>query len=346
MLSFRMPIDQHVGSCKQEWSPVVAKATINPPRRRFRQKDLHLDRLECDRMFIAVIDTGSFAAAATRLGTSAGQASKLVSRLEANLGVQLIMRTTRALSLSESGRAYYERIKTLLEEFDDLDASVRNDSGVPSGRLRITAPLTFGTTQLASVLIQFATAFPDIQLDVSFSDRIVNLVDEGFDAAIRIGRAEDSSLIARKLCAIRVVLVAAPSYLDGRGMPAEPAHLAHHDCIIDTNFRDPLTWRFKHHADPQAILADVHGRIQFSNAEACVAAAEAGLGIARAPSFVAGARLRAGAVRPVLSDFEDEPRGLYAVYPPGRHLALKVRVLVDFLANAFRGQPAWDKNWP
>jgi len=304
-----------------------------------------LDRLECDRMFVAVIDTGSFAAAAVRLGTSSGQASKLVSRLEASLGVQLIMRTTRALSLSEAGRAYYERVKSLLEEFDALDASVRNASRAPSGRLRITAPITFGTTQLTSVLNQFAMAFPDINLDVSFSDRTVNLVDEGFDAAVRIGRPDDSSLIARKLCAARIVLVAASSYLDQRGVPVTPADLAAHDCIIDTNFRDPLTWRFRDKAGLQPIVTEVRGRIEFSNAEACVAAAEAGLGIARVPSFVAGARLRLQAVLPLLSDFEDEPRGLYAVYPPARHLALKVRVLVDFLADAFRGQPVWDKDW-
>jgi DNA-binding transcriptional LysR family regulator len=296
-------------------------------------------------MFVAVIDTGSFAAAAMRLGTSSGQASKLVSRLEASLGVQLVMRTTRALSLSEAGRAYYERVKSLLDDFDVLDASVRNVSGAPSGRLRITAPITFGTTQLTPVLNQFATAFPDIHLDVSFSDRIVNLVDEGFDAAVRIGRPDDSSLIARKLCAARIVLVAAASYLEARGIPQTPEDLAQHDCIIDTNFRNRLSWRFSHADASQPILAEVHGRIQFSNAEACVAAAEAGLGIARVPSFVAGARLRCGAVRPVLANFEDEPRGLYAVYPPARHLASKVRVLVDFLAEAFHGQPAWDKGW-
>jgi DNA-binding transcriptional LysR family regulator len=304
-----------------------------------------LDRLECDRMFTAVIDTGSFAAAAVRLGTSAGQASKLVSRLEANLGVQLIMRTTRALSLSEAGRAYYERIKVLIEEFDAIDASVRNASGAPSGRLRITAPITFGTTQLAPVLIQFATAFPDIQLDVSFSDRIVNLIDEGFDAAIRIGQPADSSLMARKLCAVRIVLVAAPTYIDVRGLPIAPTDLMDHDCIIDTNFRDPLSWRFTNGDNQQPLSVDVSGRLRFSNAETCVAASEAGLGIARVPTFVAGARLRIGVLKPVLARFEDEPRGLYAVYPSARHLALKVRVLVDFLASAFRGRPIWDEGW-
>jgi DNA-binding transcriptional LysR family regulator len=297
-------------------------------------------------MFAAVIDTGSFAAAALRLGTSTGQASKLVSRLEKELGVQLIMRTTRALSLSEVGRAYYERIKTLIEDFESLDAAVRNASGAPSGRLRITAPITFGTTQLAPVLISFAEAFPNIQLDVSFSDRLVNLVDEGFDAAIRIGQPADSSLIVRKLCPARIVLIASPSYLDRRGTPVTPCDLVDHDCIIDTNFRDPLSWRFKNGNDQQPLAIEVRGRLHFSNAETCVAAAEAGLGIARVPSFVAGPRLRIGSVKPLLSQYEDEPRGLYAVYPPARHLALKVRVLVDFLANAFRGQPKWDNGWP
>jgi DNA-binding transcriptional LysR family regulator len=308
-------------------------------------KGIRLDRLECDRMFVAVTDLGSFAAAAARLGKSTGQASKLVSRLEADLGVQLIMRTTRALSLSEAGRAYYERIKSLLDEFDALDASVRSASGAPSGKLRITAPITFGTTQLVPVPNQFATVFPDIQLDVSFSDRVVNLVDEGFDAAVRIGHPGDSTLIARKLCAARIVLVAAPSYQDARGVPVTPADLIQHDCIIDTNFRDPLVWHFRSPLGQQPVLAEISGRIHFSNAEACVAAAEAGLGIARVPSFVAGDRLRLRKVQAVLTDFEDEPRGLYIVYPPARHLALKVRVMVDFLANAFRGQPRWDSGW-
>jgi DNA-binding transcriptional LysR family regulator len=296
-------------------------------------------------MFAAVIDTGSFAAAAARLGTSTGQASKLVSRLEKELGVQLIMRTTRALSLSEVGRAYYERIKALIDDFDSLDASVRNASGAPSGRLRITAPITFGTTQLTPALISFAAAFPDIQLDVSFSDRLVNLVDEGFDAAVRIGQPTDSSLIARKLCAARIVLVASRLYLDVRGTPALPNELIDHDCIIDTNFRDPLSWRFRIDSEQRPVATYVRGRLHFSNAEACVAAAEAGLGIARVPSFVAGARLRAGLVNPVLGQYEDEPLGLYAVFPPARHLALKVRVLVDFLADAYRGKPSWDDGW-
>lgn len=303
-----------------------------------------MERLDCDRMLVAVLEVGSFAGAAARLGMSASQASKLVSRLEADLGVQLIRRTTRALAPTEVGQAYYERIKGLLDEFDALDAAVRNASGAPSGRLRLTAPISFGASQLVPILMDFARAFPEIQLDVSFSDRVVNLIDEGFDAAVRIGRPGDSSLVARKLCAIRIVLAASPTYLAERGTPRTPADLAGHDCIIDTNFRDPFAWRFREDRETTAI--PVTGRLRFSNGEACVTAAAAGFGIARIPSFTAGEAIRARAVVPLLQPYECEPDGLYALYPAGRHLALKVRALVDFLATCFRGEPAWDQGWP
>lgn len=306
-----------------------------------------MDRLDCDRMFVAVMDFGSFAEAAKRLGTSSGQASKLVSRLEADLGVQLLKRTTRALSPTEVGQAYYERMKHILEDFDSLEASVRNASGAPQGRLRLSAPMSFGTAQLTPRLIDFARAFPDIRLDVDFTDRAVNLVDEGFDMAVRIGTPADSSLIARKLCEARVVVIAASDYLARRGAPRLPADLAQHDCIIDTNFRDPLNWRF---VEPEAgarVSIGVTGRMHFSNGEACLAAAEAGLGIARLPSFIAGDSLRAGRVVALLPGAQDDGSySLYAVYPAAKHLALKVRALVDFLIACYRGEPEWDRGWP
>jgi DNA-binding transcriptional LysR family regulator len=305
-----------------------------------------MERLDCDRMFVAVLGTGSFAAAAERLGTSSGQASKLVSKLEADLGVQLIKRTTRALSPTEVGKAYFERIKTLLEEFDALDASIRHASGAPGGRLRLTVPISFGTMHLAPVLADFARAFPQIQLDVSFSDRVSQLVDEGFDAAIRIiGQPDDNSLIARRLCDIRLVVAAAPAYLESRGEPLVPADLVGHDCIIDSNFHDPLNWPFRHGKADAAVAVPVASRLRFASGEACVAAAAAGLGITRVPSFVAGHSFRTGAVRPLLATFEVAPVGLYTLYPPTRHLALKVRVLVDFLASCYRGAPGWDQGW-
>lgn len=300
-----------------------------------------MDRLDCDRMLIAVLDSGSFAGAARRLGVSPGQASKLVSKLEADLGVQLLKRTTRALSPTEVGQAYYERVRLLVEEFDALDASVRNASGAPAGRLRLTAPLSFGKLQLLPLLLAFADAFPNIQLDVNLSDRVMNLVDEGFDMAVRVGKPSDSSLIARKLCDARIDVVAAPAYLARHGEPLLPEDLAGHECIIDDNFRDPLNWRFRLSSPRGEVAVGVAGRLRFSNGEACLAAAEAGFGIARVPSFIAYASLRDGRVQRILRDSDDTALGIYALYPPARHLALKVRTLVDFLANGLRADSAW-----
>lgn len=304
-----------------------------------------MERLDCDRMFVAVLEAGSFAAAAARLGTSSGQSSKMVSRLEAELGVQLVKRTTRALSPTEVGQAYYQRIKVLLDEFGALDASVRNAAGAPSGRLRLSSPITFGARRLAPVLMDFARQYPAIGLDVDFSDRLVNLVDEGFDIALRIGRLTDSSLIARKLCDMRIVLAAAPGYLQQRGMPASARDLAGHDCILDTNFRDAFNWQFQPPGGGEQLSVSISGRLHFSNAEACLTAAIAGLGITRIPSFIAGDGFKQGLIVPVLPQMEVAPLALYAVYPPARYLANKVRALVDFLAQRYRGQPEWDRDW-
>ena len=302
-----------------------------------------MDRLDCDRMFVAVLETGSFSHAAARAGVSSGQASKLVSRLEGELGVRLINRTTRALSATEAGQAYFERLKALIEEFDALDASVRSASGVARGRLRVTAPLTFGTMQLAPALVEFAQNYPEIELDVSFTDRVVNLIDEGYDMAVRVGGPGDSSLIVRRLCDIHIVTAASPAYLQAHGEPKTPTELVEHACVIDTNFRDPLAWRYR--VDDAIEAVAVKPRIRFSNAEAAVKAAEAGLGVVRLPSFIAGYSLKSGALTPILRGFETDPGGVFTLYPPGRGLALKVRVLVDFLARKYRGRPPWDEGW-
>jgi DNA-binding transcriptional LysR family regulator len=304
-----------------------------------------MERLDCDRMFVAVMETGSFAKAALRLGTSSGQASKLVSRIEQELGVRLLNRTTRALSPTEVGQAYFERIRQVLDDIDALDDAIKTRSGVASGRLRLTAPISFGNVQLAPVLIAFAEAYPAIELDVSFSDRVVNLVDEGFDAGVRIGNPPDSSLIARKLCDSRVIVTASPGYIAQAGKIIHPEDLEGRDCILDTNFRDPFTWRFRAPGTQAPITVTVKGRLRFSSADICLEAAERGLGVARVPSFIAGARLQAKRLVPLLTPFEDQPLGVYAIYPPGRHLALKVRVLVDFLAARFKGEPFWEKGW-
>lgn len=298
-----------------------------------------MDRLDCDRMFVAVMETGSFAAAARRLGTSAGQASKMVARLETDLGVRLLNRTTRALAATEAGQAYHDRIRVVLDELAEIDAAIRSEAQSPRGRIRMTAPLSFGTLQLAPALTDFARRYPDIALDVQFSDRVVSLVDEGFDLALRVGQPVDSSLIARRLCDIRLRIVAAPAYLAAAGAPEVPQDLARHACILDTNLRDPRLWPFRQNGTE--IQVAVEGRLRFSNAEACLSAAETGLGITLLPDFVAARSLAAGRVQAVLGAFEAAPYGVFAMYPPGRHLAVKVRVLVDFLAQRFHGAPDW-----
>ena len=303
-----------------------------------------MDRLDCDRMFVAVYETGSFSTAARRHGVSSGQASKLVSKLEADLGVQLLSRTTRAVSPTEVGRAYYERIRTLIAEFDALDDSVRSASGEASGRLALTAPNSFGVRQLMPALIAFGEAYPKIRLDVSFSDRVASLLDEGYDAAIRLGRPDDSTYIARKLCPTRIVAVASPAYLERVGEPKHPSELETHECVIDTNFREAGVWRFREPGD-SPLRVSVSGRLHFNNGEACIAAAAAGQGIAYGPSFLAGAGIREGGLKQILGAFEIEPHGAYALYPAGRHLAAKVRALIEFLVEKFHGVPPWDQGW-
>jgi DNA-binding transcriptional LysR family regulator len=304
-----------------------------------------MERMECDRMFVAVMELGSFAKAAEKHGTSSGQASKMVTRLEKELGVRLINRTTRSLSPTEVGQAYFERIRLLLEEIDLLDQSVKNQSGSVTGRLKLTAPMALGETRLAPALIAFAQKYPGVELDVHFSDRIVNLVEEGFDAAIRIGNPSDSSLIARKLCVSRIVLAASPAYLKQHGVPQMPQDLANHQCIIDSNFRDPNIWKFRNPSGDEPLRMSVSGRLRFSSADACLVAAHCGLGITRTPSFIAGPLFAEGKLVPILPDYEEAPNGIHILYPPGRHLAIKVRALVDFLVDSFIGEPEWDKGW-
>lgn len=303
-----------------------------------------MEKLDSGRMFVAVMEMGSFVAAAQRLGTSHGQASKLITRLEQDLGVQLFKRSTRALSPTDVGIAYYERLKVLLDDYDSLHDSILNASESPSGKLRISAPVTFGSTQLTPYLITFAKRFPGIELDVSFTDRQVNIVDEGFDLALRIGLLPDSSLIARKLTSIRVITVAAPGYLRERGTPESWQELSRHECIVDTNFRDAFKWPFID-SNNEVQEFPVRARLRFSNAEVCLQAACAGLGITRLPTFVASDKLRSKEVVAVLANTEVPPLGLFALYPPARHLARKSRALIDFLLEVLSGKPAWDQGW-
>lgn len=301
-----------------------------------------MDRFDEINAFAAVADARSFTKAARRLAVSSAQISKLVARLENRLGARLLNRTTRDVSLTDTGRAYLERARTLLDDFDALEGSVRDQSG-PKGLLRVSAPMSFGVNQLTPALLDFAAAYPEVSLEVSQTDRMVNLVEEGFDVAVRIGQLPDSSLIARRLAPVRIVTCAAPAYLEAAGGPLRPQELAAHECIIDTNMPDPFVWGYGQGADRH--LVRVHGRLRFAGADACVAAARRGLGIASTPAFAAADDLRDGRLVPLLCAYEPQLIFVHAVYPHARHLAAKVRVFVDFLAERYAGEPEWHQGW-
>lgn len=301
-----------------------------------------MDRIDEISAFAAVADARSFTQAARRLGVSSAQVSKLVARLEDRLGARLLNRTTRDVSLTDTGRAYLDRARSVLDDFEALESSVRDENG-PRGVLRISAPVAFGALELNPALLDFAQACPEVSLEVFYADRMVNLVDEGFDVGVRIGRLADSSLIARKLAPVRFVTCASPAYLQAHGVPQTPADLAAHEAIIDLNGGDPYVWGFG--IGGECIQARVHGRLRFASPEACLDAAERGFGIARAPAFVASDRLRSGTLTPLLCSFEPQTVYVHAVYPHARHLAPKVRVFVDFLAERFAGEPEWHRGW-
>jgi DNA-binding transcriptional LysR family regulator len=301
-----------------------------------------VDRLDEVRLFVAVAEARSFAAGARRIGVSPAQASKAIARLEDRLKSRLLNRTTRDVSLTDTGRAYLERARGLVEEFDALETSVRDVSG-PRGLLKVTAPTSFGSVELECVILEFARAYPEVSLEVSLTDRVTNLVEEGYDVAVRITRMADSSLVARKLGEARIVTCAAPDYLQREGVPLEPSEVAHREAILDLNVADPTLWNFGRGAARTDIR--VHGRLRLSNAEACLAAARYGFGIARAPAFAAAEDLRSGRLSTLLCDHEPEPMPIYAVYPHARHLSAKVRGFVDHLVRHFSGPPRWEQGW-
>lgn len=301
-----------------------------------------MDRIDDIRAFVAVADALSFSEGARRLARSPAQISKLVAHLEDRLGARLLNRTTRDVSLTDSGRAYLERARSLLDDYDALESSVRDVRG-PRGLIKISAPVSFGASELEPALLDFAGTCPEIGLEVAFTDRLVNLVEEGLDMAVRISRLAESSLIARRLAPVRIITCASPDYLERAGEPKHPSELSGRDVILDLNASEPGLWVFGD-ADNRSEVR-VHGRLRFASADACVAAARAGFGIARSPAFVAAESLRSGHLRTILQSFEPEPLYVHAVYPHARHLAPKVRALVDFLVKRFAGEPQWHQGW-
>ena len=292
-----------------------------------------MDRLQAMIAFRAVADTGSFSSAGRQLGRSKTVISKLVADLENHLGARLLNRTTRRVSLTEIGLSYHARCVQLLADLDELEGGARDAQAVPRGDLRLAGPQTFGELYLVPALHEFATRHPSIGIDLTLTDRFVDLVEDRFDLAIRIADLVDSTLVARRLADMRLIVCAAPAYLARHGEPREPGDLAGHACIVDTNFRQPWVWPFELEGSRTSVR--VTGRFTVNSARAACDLAVAGDGIVLAPDFVAATHLAAGRLKAVLSDFTTAPRAIHAVYPHRRHLALRLRVLIDFLVEHF-----------
>ena len=300
-----------------------------------------MDTIDGMRTFLAVVQEGSFTAGARRLGMSTALASKYVVRLEERLGVRLLNRTTRSLTLTESGRAYFDRSREVLSDFDDLEEGVKGHGRVPTGNLVVSAPVTFGEMYLTGALSDFLVRNDALSIDLRLSDRFVNLIDEGIDVAIRIGELMDSGLVARRLAMMRAILCASPDYLDKAGQPVHPDELAGMACILDRNSRNPGTLVFKDRG--KAVQVAISGRFAVNSAAAVRAMLLAGHGIASVPLFAVADDLRAGRLIHLLPDFPLPEFGIYALYPHNRHLAAKVRVFVDFCVQQFGAEPAWER---
>ena len=293
-----------------------------------------MDSLTGMRAFIAVAEAGSFTGAGQRLGISTKMVSKHVARLEDRLAAQLFNRTTRSVALTELGAAYLERCRPLMDGFDELDDLIRERQTALSGPIRMTAPTGFGSTHLVRALRPFLAAHPAVEIDLRLTDIRIALVEEGIDLAIRIGRLRDSALVVRKLADIPVITCAAPSYLRERGWPRHPRELGSHECLIDGNVADPTLWRFR--AGGEEIAVPVRGRFRANAPLAIAEMATGGLGIAQCPAYTVAPSLADGRLEALLEDYAADDFGLYALYPPNRHLTARVRGLIDHLTAAFR----------
>jgi DNA-binding transcriptional LysR family regulator len=294
-----------------------------------------MDTLTRIRAFIDVVEAEGFSAAARKVGKSKALLSKYVRELEDDLGALLLNRTTRQFSMTETGHTYYRSASEILREIDNLADQVRENNTDIKGKIRLTAPRTFADAAIGKSLIDFAVAYPDVSLEIVSDDRMVDLVDEGFDVAIRITQLEDSGLIARKLAPFSLVAVASPDFLEKHGPITHPSELAKLPCIIDTNGRFLNNWRFvERNGAPLGV--SVTGRIEVNSPLAARCAAEAGIGVAVLPDFIGREHVRTGALVEILSDFVPKDRGIYAIYPHRRYLPAKVRAFVDFLSQWFR----------
>lgn len=284
-------------------------------------------------VFVGVVNTGSFTAAAQALGHSISYVSKEITRLENRLGSRLLNRTTRTISLTDAGRAYYERSNQIVIDAENAERSISQLQEKPSGLLRINAPGSFGSNYLLDVLPQFMHRYPEVKLEVEFNDRLIDVVAEGFDVVIRVGDIKDSNLVARKFTSSRAVVVASPDYIKRKGCPKLVEDLVHHDCITYSLLPTPTQWSF--YKDGIRTSVTVDSRAMCNSAEIEVAMVAQGIGITRLPLFTCEQKVASGDLKIILEDYDQIKYDVYAVYPHRQYLTAKVRAFVDFLVDTF-----------
>lgn len=292
-----------------------------------------MDRFLEMQTFNAVVDAGSFVKAADALAMSKAAVSRYVVDMETRLGVRLLHRTTRRLSLTDEGQIFYVRSKELLAELAEAEDEITSRSDAASGLLRINAPFTFGVLHLAPLWGAFRVRHPNVKLDVTLADRLVDLVEEGYDVAIRIANLENSTLVSKRLATTRMVLCASPQYLKLHGTPKHPGELADHAVISYSYWSTKDEWPFKGPLGPVSVKTNPC--IHTNNGDTCRAAALASQGIILQPSFLVGDDLASGALVELMPEFRSLELGIYAVYPSRKHVSPKVRALIDFLTNHF-----------
>ncbi|MGN6527146.1 MAG: LysR family transcriptional regulator [Burkholderiaceae bacterium] len=301
-----------------------------------------MDRFTRIGVFVAAVDDGSFAAAARRLGMSAAMAGKYVSALEAELEVRLLQRTTRSLTLTEAGRRYYARCKRLIEAFEEANREATDSRHVAQGTLRVAAPVTFGALHLGPVVARYLEDNPRVNVEVLMDDGYADLLAAGIDVAIRIGRLEDSSLVARRIAPCRMILCASPGYLERHGHPRIVDDLLHAERLAFSQAVSAGDWTLVA-PDGRARAVDGPSRLSANNMQMLSAAARAGVGIAYGPTFVFGDDIARGELVELLPDHRASDLAIHAVYPSARHVPLKVRLFVDRLAADFGDSPPWDR---
>lgn len=289
-----------------------------------------MDRLDAMQLFVRVAELGSFAGAAQQLGVARSVVTRQIAGLEAHLGVKLMARSTRRLTLTSAGTAYLEKCRVILNLVEAAEIGVAEERQTPRGNIRISLPLSFGLKRLAPLLLDFSQRYPEVALDMDYSDRRVNLIEEGIDLSIRVTRRLDAGDVARRIGTSRMRVLASPDYLSRHGQPAHPAELAHHVCLGYTNAGAATTWQFV--VDGQLENFLIRSRINANNGDVLTEAAAQGLGIACQPDFIAGSFIAAGRVVEILVDYPGPELGIYAMLPSNRHIPYRVRVLMDFLA--------------